>query len=197
MFSSWISFWTVYFIGGYILNNYDKSIILPGNNLSLRDIYVSLLINCLLSFLCIPISNNIPTLFIVPNNGYGYIIRWILGLVIGDIILYVSHRLLHHPKLYRFHKQHHIYTSPHVLAGLYAHPIEYIFSNHLSMIIPLKIISNQELIMLESAVVALNILISHSGKDSTYARRHTIHHEKNKYNYSFLHLMDRLCGTYM
>jgi len=64
------------------------------------------------------------------------------------------------------------------------------------MIIPMKLISNQEFIWLESAVVALNILISHSGKNNLDAKMHTLHHERNNCNYSFLYLMDIIFGTY-
>ena len=196
MLYSFIAFWSTYFVFGYFLNNHHESIVLPNNHVSMKDIYYSLIMNMFVSFIFIPITNLIPIILYLPDIWYYYIVRWILALLIGDAMLYISHRLLHFP-FYRFHKQHHVYTNPHVLAGLYAHPIEYLFSNHLSMIIPMKLISNHNLIWLESAVIALNILISHSGKNNLDAKMHTLHHERNNCNYSFLYLMDIIFGTYI
>jgi sterol desaturase/sphingolipid hydroxylase (fatty acid hydroxylase superfamily) len=184
-----ISFWTAYLIGGYFLDDHKHNTF---------DLYKTLIINLCISFLLIPITDKIPILIEVPEDFVGYIIRVVLALFIGDLWLYATHRLLHR-YLYQFHKQHHIYTKPHALTGLYAHPIEYILSNHLSMIIPLKIIARHEFIALESAVVAVDILISHMGRNANYpsAKYHTLHHERHDCNYSFAYISDMIFGTYI
>lgn len=186
-----ISFWLTYLIGGYLLDGSTTD-----NN---PQLYRTLGVNALLSFALIPITENIPTLIIVPNTFVGYLIRISIAILIGDLWLYLSHRLLHHRWFYRFHKQHHTYTAPHALTGLYAHPVEYILSNHLSMMIPLKIISLHTLAPIESAVVALDILISHTGRNNNHpsAKYHTLHHERHNCNYSFAYVSDMLFGTYV
>src|SRR5438045_3808555 len=41
-----------------------------------------------------------------------------------DILFYLTHRLLHLPRFYRFHKLHHTYTAPFSLTSEVAHPVE-------------------------------------------------------------------------
>ena len=184
-----ISFWLAYAIGGYFLDDHKENT---------YDLYKTLIINALISFMLVPITDQLPVLIHVPDGVFGYIIRVIIALLIGDLWLYLTHRLLH-CYLYKYHKQHHIYTKPHALTGLYAHPVEYVLSNHLSMIIPIRIIGRHELIVLESAVVAIDILISHMGRNVNFpsAKYHTLHHERHNCNYSFAYVSDMLFGTYM
>lgn len=184
-----VSFWAAYVIGGYFLDDHKD------NNCKL---YKTLIINALISFTLLPITDKIPVLIEVPDGIFGYILRVVMALLIGDLWLYLTHRLLH-TYLYQFHKQHHIYVKPHALTGLYAHPVEYVLSNHLSMIIPLRIIARHELIALESMVVAIDILISHMGRNANYpsAKYHTLHHERHDCNYSFAYISDMLFGTYV
>lgn len=190
-----VSFWLTYLLVGYFLDDEKNSVAV--RNLDRFDLYKNLFINMVLTFLITPLTNCIPTLIMVPDGIIGYLIRITLATLMADIWLYITHRLLHYP-FYRFHKQHHIYTNPHALAGLYAHPIEFIFSNHLSMIIPLKLISNHSLIMVEAAFVAIDILYSHVGKDSNHpsAKYHNLHHEQQNCNYSFAYISDIVMGTY-
>lgn len=185
-----ISFWCAYVIAGYFLDD-------STNEKNTYHLYKTLFINALISHMLIPITDRIPILIELPDGIIGYVVRVILALLIGDLWLYLSHRLLH-AYLYQFHKQHHIYSKPHALTGLYAHPVEYVLSNHLSMMIPLKIIGRQELIWVETMVVAIDILISHMGRDTNYpsAKYHTLHHERHNCNYSFAYVSDMLFGTY-
>ena len=52
---------------------------------------------------------------------YGQMLAALLFL---DFSFYWSHRLFHHPFLYRFHKQHHSYVGTVGFAAEYAHPVE-------------------------------------------------------------------------
>lgn len=46
--------------------------------------------------------------------------------VIHEFAFYWSHRLAHHPRLYKFHKVHHEYKQNTILASQHEHPIDYI-----------------------------------------------------------------------
>ncbi len=192
MLYSWISYWLCYFIGGCFLYQEIES------KVSTQQLLYNLGVNSLLTFLFIPITNYIPTLIYVPNNLLGYLLRIILALLIGDLCFYWSHRLFHHPYFYLLHKKHHTYVKPNALAGLYCHPLEMLLSNHLSMIIPLKIIVSYSdtMLMIESGIVALNILKSHSGYDWVSGLHHAKHHELLNCNYGFSYITDYIFGTY-
>ena len=93
MVLSWVSFWITFFIAGCLLHQEDTIMIQPVTTTQLLN---TLGLNAVLSFLFIPIANSIPTLIIVPDTWLGYMTRIILSLLIGDIIFYTSHRLLHY-----------------------------------------------------------------------------------------------------
>ncbi|XP_016520900.1 fatty acid hydroxylase domain-containing protein 2 [Poecilia formosa] len=47
--------------------------------------------------------------------------------MLEEILFYYSHRLFHHPSLYKhFHKQHHEWTAPIGIVSIYAHPLEHV-----------------------------------------------------------------------
>jgi sterol desaturase/sphingolipid hydroxylase (fatty acid hydroxylase superfamily) len=197
-FYAWLTFWGTYIIIGLLTDDLSHLILLPNFTITNRKLITVITINIIISFLLIPIINKIPTLIYLPDTFFGYILRWCLSFIISDCWLYITHRLFHSPMLYKYHKMHHIFVNPHKLAGLYVYPIEFILSNHLSMMIPLKIISNQNLIFAETAFVALDILMSHAGKDYNHpsASYHGIHHQYMNYNFGFLYVSDILFGTY-
>jgi len=199
MLYSWVAFWLVFLIGGLYFYNHKQAVLLPNTYVSDEHLLKTVSKNALLSLLFVPFTELIPTLIVVPNSLVGYMMRVVLALVIGEAIFYTSHRLLHHPKLYHYHKMHHTFISPHPIAGLYASQLEYFVSNHLSMVIPLKMIScyNPYMLMLESAIIATNIAKSHSGQDSIYTGSpiHQIHHNENVYNFGFLYIFDYIFGT--
>lgn len=197
MFYSWISFWLTYFIGGCLLYNDDHVKLLQ--KVTNYDLLHTLGINALITFLFIPIANAVPTIIHYPDTFIGYLFRIVTSIIIGDLCFYWSHRLFHHPYFYFLHKKHHLYVIPHALAGLYCSPIEMLIANHLSMVLALKLVSNQHMIIIESAAVAFNILKSHSGipgylKGSPH---HALHHDKMNCNYGFSYLIDILFGTHV
>lgn len=54
----------------------------------------------------------------------------VLFILIEEIGFYYSHRLLHHPKIYKFiHKRHHEWTAPIAITAIYCHPVEHVFAN--------------------------------------------------------------------
>lgn len=46
-----------------------------------------------------------------------------LFFLVNDFVFYWSHRLLHHPRLYKIHKKHHQYYVTTGLAAEFAHPV--------------------------------------------------------------------------
>lgn len=197
MLEAVISFWLTYFIGGCFFYDDMPRKTIHGNQVPMSKILSVLGKNALLSFILLPLIDCIPTIIIVDY----YLIRIMLLLVIGDIWFYWTHRLLHTSYLYQYHKMHHTFIQPHSLAGLYAHPVEYILSNYLSMMIPFKLISSPYpgMIIFEAALVAGNILKSHSSIESFIfgSPHHSRHHEMNNCNFGFLYINDLMFNTFL
>lgn len=200
MFYSWISFWLTYFIGGCFFYN-DKYVkIMPNSIITFQNLMHTLGINALITFAFIPIANAIPSIIIYPNTLIGYLFRVMTATFIGDICFYWSHRLFHHRLFYFLHKKHHEYIIPHSLAGLYCSPAEMLITNHLSIVLALKLVSIHSPVMLiiESSVIALNILKSHSGIPDYIqgSPHHALHHDKMNCNYGFSYITDIIFDTY-
>ena len=64
------------------------------------------------------------------------VLEIICFMLLREIFFYYSHRLLHHPKIYRhIHKQHHEWQTPIAIAAIYCHPVEHIVSNALPILV--------------------------------------------------------------
>lgn len=60
----------------------------------------------------------------------------IVCVLVEEVLFYYSHRLLHSRWFYGpIHKQHHQFKSPVGMAAIYAHPIEFIFSNIVPLVV--------------------------------------------------------------
>jgi len=71
----------------------------------------------------------------LPSLPYA-IASFVFFIICREISFYYSHRLLHHPLLYKhIHKKHHIWTSPVAIAATYAHPVEHVVSNVIPLIL--------------------------------------------------------------
>ncbi|KAJ7316521.1 hypothetical protein JRQ81_002683, partial [Phrynocephalus forsythii] len=67
-----------------------------------------------------PCSLQLPTF-------HWFILELAICTLIEEILFYYSHRLVHHPLLYKhIHKKHHEWTAPIGVVSLYAHPVEHI-----------------------------------------------------------------------
>jgi len=132
------------------------------------------------------------------------VITFTIAVVLEEFCFYYSHRLLHHPRLYKhIHKIHHAYNSPHACASLYAHPLEALLGNLIAMNIPL-FVCRFHLLTFYIAVWAgwMSSLIGHCGYDfpllSLFIPKHDfhdLHHATSKGNYGTAGWLDRWLGT--
>ncbi|KAF6081121.1 fatty acid hydroxylase domain containing 2 [Phyllostomus discolor] len=120
--------------------------------------------------------------------------------LIEEVMFYYSHRLLHHPKLYKkIHKKHHEWTAPIGVISLYAHPIEHVVSNMLPAVVgPLVMGSHLSSIVVWSSLALVITTISHCGYHLPFLPSpefHDYHHLKFNQCYGVLGVLDHLHGT--
>ncbi|XP_063706618.1 fatty acid hydroxylase domain-containing protein 2-like [Culicoides brevitarsis] len=124
----------------------------------------------------------------------------IVSLILNDIFFYYSHRLFHHGWLYKkYHKEHHEWTTPIALAGIYCTPTEHIFCNIVSNTIGLVVMrSNLFTACLWLTHAMLRTLANHSGYKFPFyydPRSHDYHHLKFNRYYGVLGIMDWIHKT--
>lgn len=150
----------------------------------------------ILSFLSIPVLWLIPILIQLPAYLISYPLRWLLATIISDVFVYLTHRFVFHGPWYKHHKIHHQYIVPTPLTAFVVHPYEFLLSNWLGLMIPLLVISHQELLLLEMLFVCVDVLMSHRGDDQhPSAVYHGLHHKLQNCNYGFFYLTDMFFGT--
>ncbi|XP_030067793.1 LOW QUALITY PROTEIN: fatty acid hydroxylase domain-containing protein 2-like [Microcaecilia unicolor] len=108
---------------------------------------------------------------------------FIFVLIDEILFFYYSHRLFHHPKLYKhIHKKHHEWTAPVGVVSTYAHPLEHMFSNMLPVMVgPIIMGSHVAMIMLWFCLAMLSTTISHDGYHLPFlpsTEFHEFHHLK-------------------
>jgi len=119
-------------------------------------------------------------------------------LAVEEVLFYYSHRLLHHPLLYRWvHWWHHRWTEPIALITISAHPVEHILSNLLPLIAgPLLLRAPLDITQFWVGIATLNAVISHSGYQWSRGS-HDLHHLYRQCNFGVLGVLDYLHGTHM
>ncbi|XP_072040002.1 fatty acid hydroxylase domain-containing protein 2-like [Amphiura filiformis] len=120
--------------------------------------------------------------------------------LIEEIGFYYTHRLLHHPLLYKhIHKKHHEWTAPISLIALYSHPFENILSNLFPVIVgPLIMGSHIAVAALWYGIGISTTCIVHSGYHLPLLpppEMHDFHHLKFINNFGVLGILDYLHGT--
>jgi len=88
-------------------------------------------------------------------------------MLIDDTFFYWSHRLLHHPRIYKYiHKQHHAFKHSIGIAVEYAHPVEDLLSNAVSTAAgPIILGSHMSVLWLYFGLKLHQSIDAHSGYD--------------------------------
>ena len=130
---------------------------------------------------------------------------------VDDSLFYWSHRLLHHPKLYKYiHKQHHMFKYTIGVATEYCHPVEDFLGNTMSTIAgPLILGCHLSVFWLYLTLKLWQSIDAHSGYNFPFpfspfsfirsmdcAPAHDYHHSHNEGNFGgFFIFWDWACGT--
>uniref|UniRef100_A0A914DUZ9 Fatty acid hydroxylase domain-containing protein n=1 Tax=Acrobeloides nanus TaxID=290746 RepID=A0A914DUZ9_9BILA len=124
----------------------------------------------------------------------------IVCILVEEVLFYYSHRLLHHPRLYKhIHKIHHEWTAPIGVVSIYAHPIEHMFSNIVPLIVgPLICGSHLFTIWVWYGLAQFSTTVSHSGYHFPLLpspESHDYHHYSFNQCFGVLGVLDWLHGT--
>ena len=117
---------------------------------------------------------------------------------LSEIIFFYTHKLGHISYIYkRVHKIHHEWVIPCAVSASYCHPLEFIFCNLATFIIPPFIVNlNGYAMRVWFILASLSVINSHSGyKYPNGSIRHKDHHKYHNRNYGPLKILDSIYGT--
>jgi methylsterol monooxygenase len=128
------------------------------------------------------------------------IVELLICVVVEELLFYYSHRLLHHPRIYKHvHKIHHEWTAPIGIVSVYAHPLEHVISNMVPLLVgPLLCGSHIATTWLWYTLALFSTTIHHCGYHFPLLPSpefHDFHHLKFTQNYGVLGVLDRFHGT--
>lgn len=119
--------------------------------------------------------------------------------LIVDAVFYATHRLLHSRALYAaVHARHHTFSAPFALAAVYAHPLEHLLSNVVSVSAgPLLLGSHPYTAAVWACLAVLSTTASHSGWATLWSNdKHDWHHAEPREHFGTGGmLVDRMVGT--
>ena len=106
-------------------------------------------------------------------------------MVLGETIFYYLHYLSHFVCYSKIHKVHHEWTNTCAIAAAYAHPIEYLFVNLPSFLLPPLITgSNWIITIIWFMIATISVVLDHSGYNYIYnSEFHWKHHKYFNVNY--------------
>jgi sterol desaturase/sphingolipid hydroxylase (fatty acid hydroxylase superfamily) len=114
-----------------------------------------------------------------------------------DIFFYFTHYLLHTKYLYKFHKKHHEIKEPIGMTALYAHIVDYYFSNLIPVLLPMVILSSTYVtVHIWVFLSILNTIFESHTSYENLSDFHLNHHKYFNYNYGTGGRLDILLDTH-
>lgn len=113
---------------------------------------------------------------------------------------YASHRFLHRPWwMKKVHRVHHEFRTSSAVASIYAHPVEFVFGNFLTLGLGVILVGPSLPVLYLWTVLALHTVVAHhSGYNVPWlpwSVHHDWHHYRFKECFGTLGLLDTLLGT--
>ncbi|GFY76462.1 fatty acid hydroxylase domain-containing protein 2 [Trichonephila inaurata madagascariensis] len=129
-----------------------------------------------------------------------FVFHFIAQILAEEVFFYYSHRILHHPRLYkRFHKKHHEWISPVGVSAIYCHPVEHVLSNVFPTFLGSVIVGSHVVSLYVWLIFATAYgVIVHSGYHLPFTPTpefHHFHHLKFNQNFGVAGILDWLHGT--
>jgi len=192
-----IIIFVLYSIISYIQLYNKNFIIFPVYKKVIKNLLLNFLISTLIGILSLKL---LPTHLPLPNMEQSYLLiigKLLFSYIISQLYFYFSHRLFHSKFLFtKFHYIHHEAINVNSLITTYCHPVEFIFSNLLSVILgPMLSQMSWKLSYIWYIFITLHSMIDHT-EIKFISEHHNKHHKKINYNYSSWKFIDKLFGTY-
>lgn len=126
--------------------------------------------------------------------------RFVLSNIVAEIVFYLVHLGLHHPRVYhKIHKMHHEFRAPVAAAALYAHPIEAALGNFAPIVVGAWVSGLPPVLCVVWTAISISTAcLSHSGLVSVadICDFHDYHHLAFSANYGIgTHLCDHILKT--
>jgi sterol desaturase/sphingolipid hydroxylase (fatty acid hydroxylase superfamily) len=151
--------------------------------------------------------------FKIADKGWSwYLVSYVVVFFLHDTYFYWTHRLMHHPKLYKtFHKIHHLSKKPTPLAAFAFHPTEAIVESAIFAIIQFTLPVHFSVLVVFTLFSLFMNVYGHLGfslftekqlnsfplRIFSHSTHHSWHHQYFKGNYGFyLRFWDRVMGTW-
>lgn len=130
-------------------------------------------------------------------SAWEVVVQLIQGNLIFDVLFYYLHQLLHTPLMYRYiHWKHHSFDPPVGIAGVYAHPVEYILIATGALVLAMAV---QGAHVLTTAIWGVYVMFVttwlHTGSDLFWLANHDGHHLRSNKNLGAVGVMDWIHGT--
>ncbi|KAF4458662.1 C-4 methylsterol oxidase [Fusarium albosuccineum] len=129
-----------------------------------------------------------------------FIREFIGSTLVFEVLFYVGHRALHHPRIYKYiHDVHHSFEtkySEHVPFGtFYTHAVEFVYA-YLSVVAGAAVQHSHIGSLWFTGIVSNTAtMYLHTGRDIPGIMGHELHHSRPKHNYGALGILDYLFGT--
>ncbi|XP_076081850.1 fatty acid hydroxylase domain-containing protein 2-like isoform X1 [Mytilus galloprovincialis] len=127
-------------------------------------------------------------------------VELIMFSLVEEFGFYYSHRLMHHPIVYKYiHKIHHEWTAPIGIICIYAHPLEHCLVNMMPVILgPIIMGSHLSTTWMWYFITLVSTTISHCGYHFPFLpsqEAYDFHHQMFINCFGVLGILDRLHGT--